>query len=394
MPNKNRKVKKMKKKNYIVIIIGLMIVGGVSISVGFSCSNDGPQEIVEPKPETLNGQWGNICRTADSSYQSASYEFTGLNMVREQTEFSDSFCRNPKFTMHFTGSYILGVSSPTITGARNIDFTVNTFTITPRSQVQVDEFNGGSAAGYTDWKLDEAKNVLGKTIGAGANAFVINSSEKVYEIIRLTSKTLLMGSMDHCVGMCTEVANRPTLLDNRDIYFIDDASPTTELEGMWSTPCLDTGGSGEISGQIYKNNLVARTQIVFDDVSCTTKKASLTYTGFYSLPGAQGDNQKINFVIASFSITLHTDQQVTENNNNSFAGYTNWEKNKTKNLLGKSIPMGSGNFTFESNQIIYQIYKISGSTKQLGEESACDGPCVAEENRPTTLSTITFDKLP
>jgi len=171
------------------------------------------------------------------------------------------------------------------------------------------------------------------------------------------------------------------------------ATAIAELAGTWSTGCTNPSeGEYKKDSYIHSGLTLTRSMISYSDAACATKYLTFDITGTVTSPGdatTPAGAKKLNFTYVSATATIHTDAIVTAANASSLCGYTDFVKDVPKSVLGKTC--GSGRAIGNTGEVGYDVYKITGTTLQLGDEDTVTGT-PSDTNRPTALETTTFTK--
>ena len=112
-----------------------------------------------------DGTWSQVCIVYNGTQGSqntiamsgGNYTLTNKNALTDQT------CTQVSFTVTIKGIYSLGDSIPNPSGAKKVNFTLNSFAITPNDSTTVAGFNSTARCGLTNWALNVSQDVTGKT---------------------------------------------------------------------------------------------------------------------------------------------------------------------------------------------------------------------------------------
>lgn len=133
------------------------------------------------------------------------------------------------------------------------------------------------------------------------------------------------------------------------------------LEGNWTTPCLASSGSttGTYNYQITGGQYT-KTLTVYANAGCTNPIITAIEAGTYSFTSMNSlGSGDVNWTLAGFDLTPLTSTQASTYNASSYCGFTDWQVNVAKNLLGQTC---DGNLIPLSGVVEYDIYNINQTT--------------------------------
>jgi hypothetical protein len=154
-------------------------------------------------------------------------------------------------------------------------------------------------------------------------------------------------------------------------------TPGNDLDGTWETVCWQKAKTTIT----YDHLALDGTYTEYSDDACASAIHVSKWTGTAAVTGqtAAGDT-KIDIAFATFTSTALTAENAAFNNMNQYCGFTDWEANVQKDVLGKpcygfSIPVGGKSL---------DIYRVEGDTLKFGK-GALIGASLGEADRPTVI---------
>ena len=129
------------------------IVCGLLVSAQFALGSEA----------ALEGKWATGCLKADKSTQSEVMTMNGNNLDVIVQGFSDQGCATRFMTANLTGTFKMGPDSQMVKDAKESELIYSTLTLTFHSSEIVGYLITLNVCGYSDWQVDQPKNVLGQT---------------------------------------------------------------------------------------------------------------------------------------------------------------------------------------------------------------------------------------
>ena len=154
----------MKKMIYVLVILFL------SLTL-FSCAKKSDTSSTTTTTE-LEGAWQTSCYlfSADNLSYVTTISVTGTNLEIKDESHDDSSCNTDNGTLvaSFSSLSIGEEELSFSSGATGHKFTMNlaSFKYTPETAADVSYVNTNSICGYSDWALNTAKDITGKTCGS------------------------------------------------------------------------------------------------------------------------------------------------------------------------------------------------------------------------------------
>ena len=148
------------KNIYIILILFL------SFSI-FSCAKKSDTSSTTTTTTELEGTWLTSCYSSGSYYKLYTLIVTGTGVVLKKEMHHDSNCSTDNNTQELTYSSLsigdaVTYDNGTKTGAY-FSMILSGATETPNSSYDVTWVNDNSYCGYSDWELNVAKDITGKT---------------------------------------------------------------------------------------------------------------------------------------------------------------------------------------------------------------------------------------
>jgi hypothetical protein len=152
----------------------------------------------------LTGRWTGPCLLSGSESRKEIYDFNGQGLLLTSIDYSDTVCTAEKerLVQDFSMELIDKVTIDDREGVKQINFTYNSLSLTPKTADRVDELNTDLYCDYDDWQLDEAKDLLGQE-----NCMGLNNGDGIYDIYFVSGADLYLGD-----SPAATAENRPTAL--------------------------------------------------------------------------------------------------------------------------------------------------------------------------------------
>ena len=151
-------------KNFYIILILFL-----SFTI-YSCAKKSDSSSSSSTTTELEGTWLASCFSSGSYYKIDTLTVSGTGMEYKSERHSDSSCSSDNYTQEWTYSSLsigdaVTYESGTKTGAK-FTLTLSGLTETQNNSDEVTLANNNSYCGYSDWELNVAKDVAGKTCGS------------------------------------------------------------------------------------------------------------------------------------------------------------------------------------------------------------------------------------
>ncbi len=115
----------------------------------------------------LIGTWSlrEVCKYSSASgYVKMDQVYTNSTFDQTATIYSDSVCTVPLVAINLTGTYFTSnYKSTTAEEGMDIDSTLSGYLATAKSSTLVSTYNTNSYCGFSDWQINVAKSLLGRT---------------------------------------------------------------------------------------------------------------------------------------------------------------------------------------------------------------------------------------
>ena len=179
-------------KNFYIILILFL-----SFTI-YSCAKKSDSSSSSSTTTELEGTWLASCFSSGSYYKIDTLTVSGTGMEYKSERHSDSSCSSDNYTQEWTYSSLsigdaVTFESGTKTGAW---FTMifSGATETPNSSYDVTWVNDNSYCGYSDWELNVAKDITGKTC---VGTTIISANTKLLSLYKNeSSNTIQLGSFN------------------------------------------------------------------------------------------------------------------------------------------------------------------------------------------------------
>ena len=153
-------------------------------------------------------------RATQSAYQEM--VFGNGSFAASVKYFSDTACATLSATETVTSTFATGDAVTAPAGAKKIDITLKSVSITLATAETAAEANASSSCGFTDWAVGQAKDVMGKPSSCSEAGAEVTADEKLFTIYELTGTTLKLGNPGSA-GSATDGTSdtkRPTALSS------------------------------------------------------------------------------------------------------------------------------------------------------------------------------------
>jgi hypothetical protein len=146
--------------------------------------------------------------------------------------------------------------------------------------------------------------------------------------------------------------------------------------GRWKTKCV---GDGEKTFVTFNESDFVLEKFLYLDASCTEIGITVTTEQTYSL-----DENNLDSVLVTAVASLNNDSDVFDANDMGIWGYTDWEINVEKDIVGRRF-RADAEVTFYEEQEFYDIVKISIRSIYFGNKAG-----ETEDDRPSSYSPTPF----
>lgn len=159
----------------------------------------------------LNGTWRTACFPTPVGFATTSLTYTNLALEGTYTEYSDNACTQAIHVSRWTGTTT--VPGPVRDGATPIDIAFATFTSTALTDANATQNNMYQYCGFTDWRANVTRNVL----GAMCQGFAIPVGARSLDIYRVEGGTLRFGQ-NALIAVNPAESTRPTMIDAMRVF--------------------------------------------------------------------------------------------------------------------------------------------------------------------------------
>ena len=159
----------------------------------------------------LDGQWRQHCARGYFREES----FLGDSAVYTEHNFRDQGCLAPSVDTVSRGALVSGGVVPQPTGARELDFVLESVSLVPRDERAALVYEKISLCGLSGWKAGEAKEITGllcDLFGQGAPLPVPSTGARKFGIVRVEEDALYFGQLSPGRDGSSEL-RRPLVLD-------------------------------------------------------------------------------------------------------------------------------------------------------------------------------------
>ena len=156
----------------------------------------------------VEGNWVPACTGDDRM----SVAFAGGTAVFTATLYDGTGCATVKATAAYTHTFTLGAAVRV--GEKKFDYVQVSALVTLKTAAAVTEFNTGVLCGYSDWALNQPKDIAGKTCGSDVQAVNGVTKYSIYKLDTGVAPNELKIGVKGSGNDGTTVALRHTALTN------------------------------------------------------------------------------------------------------------------------------------------------------------------------------------
>ena len=164
----------------------------------------------------------------------------------------------------------------------------------------------------------------------------------------------------------------------------------TDLEGNWLSSCsyLPSDDLYQNVELQFKGNEFTYSEYNWFDENCSSPRYTFGARGTFEIGSSyilsSGETAKpIDLIRKSWFLTAKSDDYVTAYNDRSFCEVSVWQKDVEVDISSCEVS--------PSNTSIYDVFSIENDRLYLGDYTT--GSQSSDENRPTKLNTVYFDKI-
>lgn len=163
-------------------------------------------------------------------------------------------------------------------------------------------------------------------------------------------------------------------------------SSANDPSGTWVSECYKNGADKwERSTSIFSGDTGKFTMELFLDDQCKSTCAVISEGTTFKIgdAGPVAGSYKIDYVTHSLSAKATGDACATSFNSSALFGYTDWNKNIEKDILGRKSSATDTDDPPVAGTTTYKLIKIDGNKIYSGDDSTYDG--VTPERRPVAI---------
>lgn len=140
-----------------------------------------------PKTQALQGHWVQPCQT--QTIRAEVFAGTSVSLIERYNYRPD--CSEPLMEIQNIGTFT--------TEGRHMDFTFERITITLWHDLMIQDFNGRSVCGFSDWKIGETRDVTGMycaLITGGKPVKISDPGSQRFGIYKIEKEKLYFGQLE------------------------------------------------------------------------------------------------------------------------------------------------------------------------------------------------------
>ncbi len=141
----------------------------------------------------LQGTWSSKCASDGSgNYNIETFVFKNQNAIYMIQTYSDASCHHKISTLNTYRNYKPGKAVPNLANTKELDYTFKSVTMTYNDPSAVNQANKSEDYGFSNWKINESKEVAG--LKRNASAYPEHAqNDKFYTIVKIEKDKLFMG---------------------------------------------------------------------------------------------------------------------------------------------------------------------------------------------------------
>ena len=282
----------------------------------------------------LEGTWTTSCVSSGSIYRKRTLTVSGTNVTVDRWQFhSDSSCANDEYRFDATYSSLSIGDAMTFDtygscggSGHQITMTIDTNTFTSLSVPEVTWNNNNSWCGETDWVLNTAQSIAGKTCD-GDDFW--NTNTTIYGLYLLDGNKLFLNYSSASYPSGVDAGDNDTLTKQSTSTSDNSSSssiPSCSTYDIGST-AVSTSGNGTISfGNKYVSGKYSNSwQGVTPSGGCIDNSSALS-SWSDSVPGGTG-SFKHKFIVTSNSSHTIANYWYSDSNCSTSIGYSHKKYN-------------------------------------------------------------------
>ena len=175
-----------------------------------SCAKKSDTSSTTTTTTEVEGTWLKSCYSSGSYYRINTITVTGTDVVAKYEWHTDSSCSTDYALWEDTyDSLSIGdeVTFSDATKGHKFTLEVVSFKLTPQTASVVSALNTDNSCGYSDWTLNTAKDITGKTCSSTAYDVANTSVQGLYNLV---GNNLFLGSLNTTGSYPTEVSTSIT----------------------------------------------------------------------------------------------------------------------------------------------------------------------------------------
>ena len=175
-----------------------------------SCAKKSSTSSTATTTTELEGTWVTNCYASGSSYYIQTVIVSGTDISNKKEQHTDSSCSTDYVLWEDTyDSLSIGdeVTFSDATKGHKFTLEVVSFKLTPQTASVVSALNTDNSCGYSDWTLNTAKDITGKTCSSTAYDVANTSVQGLYNLV---GNNLFLGSLNTTGSYPTEVSTSIT----------------------------------------------------------------------------------------------------------------------------------------------------------------------------------------
>ena len=175
-----------------------------------SCAKKSSTSSTATTTTELEGTWVTNCYASGSSYYIQTVIVSGTDISNKKEQHTDSSCSTDYVLWEDTyDSLSIGDEVTFSDATKGHQFTLNVVNLklTPQIASVVSSLNTDNSCGYSDWTLNTAKDITGKTCSSTAYDVANTSVQGLYNLV---GNNLFLGSLNTTGSYPTEVSTSIT----------------------------------------------------------------------------------------------------------------------------------------------------------------------------------------
>ena len=139
--------------------------------------------------EPIEGKWTSDCLKQEQSYYMNTMTIAGNNISQVGNSYEDSACKMKALEVGVESTAKYGPDSMQVAKAKELDTILSSLTLLVHDPRYISYLNSQKFCGYTDWAVEQVKDIAGKDCGGNLMPKVGDAYYDIYSLLN-TDKLL------------------------------------------------------------------------------------------------------------------------------------------------------------------------------------------------------------